>query len=71
METFRNDVPLDTSLHIFRVQLSYTCFTKMTPLAHVLALTDKTSRASHLSQVTGREDGIQMYMWWYVPENFE
>jgi len=69
METFRNDMALETSLHISRVRFSYTCDTKMTPLVHVLALTDNTS---HKSLVTGYEqrrqhpDGHVV-----VPENFE
>ena len=66
MESFRKDMPLDTS---FRVQYSYTCDTKKTLLAHVLALTDNTS---HESLVTGygqrrqHPDGHML-----VPENFE
>jgi hypothetical protein len=69
METFRNDVPLDTSLHIFRVQFSYTRDTKIMPFAHVLALTDNTS---HEALVTGYGQRTQHPVGHVVvPENFE
>jgi hypothetical protein len=69
METLRNDTPLDTSFHIFRVQLFYTCDTKKTPLAHVLALTDNTSHESLVAgygQKRQHPDGHVV-----VAENFE
>jgi len=64
-------MPLETSLHIIRVQFCYTCDTKTTPLVLVLALTDNTC-TSHESLVTGygerrqHPDGHVV-----VPENFE
>jgi hypothetical protein len=69
METFRNDVPPDTSLHIFRAQFSYTCDTKMTSLAHVPALTDNTSRESLVTGYGQRRQHPDGHV--VVPENFE